>query len=391
MKTPLAWLNLRHDKTRTVVAVAGVAFAVVLVLMQLGFLHSAERTATQVYDQLDFEVLIASKQYLYLSKPGTFPRLRLFQAAQIEGVRSAEPLYLGFNLWLNPKRNGGTGRTKHVERPVRRGIFVIGARLIDPIFRSDEVCDQLPRLREPGNVLMDTFSRKQFGTDWEHNDELEIGGRRIHVAGRFAMGTGFGADGDVIVSDTTFMRLFPGRSADDVSLGLVKTEPGDADAVAERLRRMWPTRDSDVLVFTRDEIAIKERSHWVTKTSVGVIFRLGVIVGFIVGTAIVYQVLSSDIANHMPEYATLKAMGYGPGYLAGVVLQQAWILALVGFVPGWLISRLLYSVTSASTKIPMNLSFELTWSVLLLTVVMCSVSGLAALRKVNAADPADLF
>ncbi|HEV3004063.1 MAG TPA: ABC transporter permease DevC [Pirellulales bacterium] len=395
MKTPLAWLNLRHDKTRTVVAVAGVAFAVVLVLMQLGFLHSAERTATQVYDQLDFDVLIVSKQYLYLSKPGTFPRLRLFQAREVEGVESAEPLYVGFNLWLNAKRNAETSEPKHAEpkeRPVRRGIFVIGLRLTDAVFRSDEVRNQLPRLSEPGNVLMDTFSRKQFGTDWEHNDELEIGGRRIHVAGRFAMGTGFAADADVIVSDATFRRIFPGRSAEDVSLGLVKMAPGaEANEVAERLRRMWPEKESDVRVFTRAEIADTERRHWVTKTSVGVIFKLGVVVGFIVGTAIVYQVLSSDIANHMPEYATLKAMGYGPGYLAGVVLQQAWILALVGFVPGWFLSRLLYSVTSGSTKIPMDLSWELTWSVLFLTIAMCSVSGLAALRKVNAADPADLF
>jgi putative ABC transport system permease protein len=382
MKTPLAWLNLLHDKTRTVVAIAGVAFAVVLVLMQLGFLNSVEQTATQIYEQLDFDVVIVSRQYFYLSKAGTFPRERLFQAYTAEGVAAARPLYLGFNLWLNGRQN------RDENKAVRRGIFVIGMNLEDEIFRLDAVRRQLPLLGQPGCVLMDTRSRPQFGK-WEHNDELEIGGRHIQIAGKFEMGTGFGADGDVVVSDETFGQLFPGRSSEDVSLGLIKLKPGaDPDQVVAQLKQILLP---DVDVLTRDQVNQHERDYWIKRTSVGVIFKLGVIVGFIVGTAIVYQVLSSDIANHMPEYATLKAMGYGPGYLAGVVLQQAWILSLVGFLPGWLLSKSLYAITSAQAGIPMELGLRLTLSVMVMSVMMCSISGLAALRKVNSADPADLF
>lgn len=203
------------------------------------------------------------------------------------------------------------------------------------------------------------------------------------------MGTGFGADGDIIVSDQTFRRLFPNRSLEQVSLGLIRIAPGaDPQQVAALLQRRLPP---DVKVYTREQIEDLERTHWVNRTSVGIIFTLGVIVGFIVGTAIVYQVLSSDIANHIAEYATLKAMGYGPGYLAGVVLTQALILALLGFLPGWAISRSLYFITSQSAKIPMELGPELSLGVLAMSITMCSISGLASLRKVTTADPADLF
>ena len=381
MKTPLALLNLLHDKTRTLVAIAGVAFAVVLVLMQLGFLNSVRLTATEIYDRLIFDVVLVSPRYLYISKAGDFPRTRLFQAESTPGVADVRPLYLGFNFWLN--------RGPSEPNPSRRGIFVIGFNLEQPVFqRLPALEGDLSPLKQPGHVYMDTFSRKQFGR-WRNNDRLEVGGRRIQVTGEFGMGTGFGADGDIIVADQTFVRLFPNRSLDQVSLGLVRVAPGaDPKVVAEELRRRLPP---DVNVFTRRQIEDLERKHWVNRTSVGVIFSLGVVVGFIVGTAIVYQVLSSDIANHLAEYATLKAMGYGPGYLAGVVLTQALILAVLGFAPGWAISKSLYYITSKSANIPMELGTKLSLGVLAMSIAMCSISGLASLRKVTTADPADLF
>lgn len=380
MKTPLAWLNLVHDKTRTLVAVAGVAFAVVLMLMQLGFLNSVRLTATQIYDQLKFDVLLTSPQYQSISKAGEFSRVRLYQAASVPGVLDAHPLYLGFSLWLN--RSSGS------EKPSRRGIFVIAFPLEQRPLRIGQLSGDLSALKQPGRVFMDRLSRKQFG-NWRHASGLQIGLMKVEVVGEFAMGTGFGADGDVVTSDQTFQALFPQTSLERVSLGLVRVKPGfDAATVAKELRHQLPP---DVNVWTRDEIEQSERQHWVIRTSVGVIFALGVIVGFIVGTAIVYQVLSSDIANHQAEYATLKAMGYSAGYLASVVLQQALILAVLGFIPGWAISLGLYMITEESAHIPMRMGRVLPLFIFVLTLTMCAVSGVASLRKVNRADPADLF
>ncbi|HET6879369.1 MAG TPA: ABC transporter permease DevC [Pirellulales bacterium] len=381
MKTPLAWLNLLHEKTRTLVAIAGVAFAVVLILMQLGFFFSVEQTATQIYDRLDFDILITSPQYQSISKTGTFSRTRLFQAASTPGVSDAHPLYLDFNLWLTPG-------DEHEHRS-RRGIFVIGFPLDQRPLHLPKLKGDYAQLKQPGNVFMDKLSRKQFG-DWQdHPDKLQIGGKKIKIVGTFEMGTGFGADGDVVVGEPTFLDFYPNRTAADVSLGLVRKKPGvDVNQLCQELKRRLPL---DVLVYTRRDIETKERKHWVVRTSVGVIFSLGVVIGFIVGVAIVYQVLSSDIANHQAEYATLKAMGYPSRYLSRVVLQQAIAFAVFGYLPGWAISCSLYMLTEQKEHIPMKMSLGLTVTILALTIVMCAVSGLASLRKINAADPAELF
>ncbi|HWB08213.1 MAG TPA: ABC transporter permease DevC [Pirellulales bacterium] len=380
MKTPLAWLNLVHDKTRTLVAIAGVAFAVVLMLMQLGFLNSVRLTATQIYEQLNFDILLTSPQYQSISKAGKFSRVRLYQAASVPGVRDAHPVYLGFNLWLN-RESGKEGAS-------RRGIFVIAFPLDQRPLRIPELAGELSALKQVGHVYMDRLSRKQFG-DWRRASNLQIGGTQIEVVGEFSMGTGFGADGDVVTSDQTFLALFPQDSLENVSLGLVRTKPGfDPARVAADLRRQLPP---DVHVWTRAQIEQSERQHWIIRTSVGIIFALGVLIGFIVGTAIVYQVLSSDIANHQAEYATLKAMGYSNGYLASVVLQQALFLAVLGFLPGWAISFGLYMITEQSAHIPMRMGLGLSLFMLILSVAMCSLSGVASMRKVNRADPADLF
>jgi putative ABC transport system permease protein len=380
MKTPLAWLNLVHDKTRTLVAIAGVAFAVVLMLMQLGFLNSVRLTATQIYDQLNFDILLTSPQYQSISKAGMFSRGRLYQAASVPGVLDAHPLYLGFNLWLNRE----SGKVK----PSRRGIFVIAFPLDQRPLRIAELVGDLSPLKQPGHVFMDRLSRKQFG-DWRRASNLQIGGAQVEVVGEFSMGTGFGADGDVVTSEQTFQELFPQNSPESVSLGLLRAKPGfDPASVAEDLRRQLPP---DVNVWTRRQIERNEREHWIIRTSVGIIFALGVVIGFIVGTAIVYQVLSSDIANHQAEYATLKAMGYSNGYLASIVLQQALLLAVLGFLPGWAISLGLYMATERSAHIPMRMGTALSLFMLVLSVAMCALSGIASLRKVNRADPADLF
>jgi putative ABC transport system permease protein len=295
-------------------------------------------------------------------------------------------LYLGFNFWLNGKEFWLNGK---LEKPARRGIFVIGFDLEQPVFQQlPELEGDLSPLKEPYHAYRDSLSRPEFGP-WRNNDKIEVGGRRIHVVGEYQMGAGFGPDGDIIVSDQTFKRLFSYRPPDAVSLGLVKVVPGaDPRQVAKDLRRLLP---KDVKVLTRDEIVARERRHWIRNTPIGVIFFFGVIVGFVVGTAIVYMVLSSDIASHKAEYATLKAIGYGPGYLARVVLSKALILSVLGFVPGWAISKLLYVVTSQRAHVPMELRLELAAGVWAMSIVMCAISGLASIRKVTAADPADLF
>lgn len=375
-KTPLAWQNLLYDKTRTVVALAGVSFAVILVLMQLGFFMSVKRTATRLYDQLAFDVMIRSPNYNFILKPGDMPRARLWQVEALPEVEAATPLYVAFNMYRNPITRA------------RRGLLVIGIDPSEKTFRLPAVSEQRAKLQQPDKVLIDTLSRREFGP-LEAGVVTDLGSRQIEVVGVFEMGGGFGSDATVITSDQTFISLYPGMSLNQVSLGLVHLKPGaDPHRVAEQIRAMLPP---DVEVFTRAEAVAGEEHHWVSRTSVGTIFGLGVFVSLLVGVAIVYQVLASDIAKHLPEYATLKAMGYSQQYLNSVVLKQALILAVVGFVPGALASSLLYEFTQKKASIPMDMTAGLLAAVLVLSVAMCAVSAMVSLRKLAKVDPADLF
>jgi putative ABC transport system permease protein len=374
--TPLAWLNLLHERMRTLVAIAGVAFAIILILMQLGFYYSVRLTASLVYDRLNFDLLLASPNYLYMVRSGSVPRERLVQAESHPDVARAMPLYVGLNLW----RMHDTGR--------ERGILLMGVDPVEQVFLLPEVDEQLVKLQQPDHVLMDRMSHPDFGPH-SPGTHAEIGGDRIEVVGNFKLGTGFSADGAVICSDLTFSQLMGGRELGRPSLGLVKLRPGAVpERVAAELASLLP---EDVIVYTRPQINAQDRHHWVMKTSVGVIFGLGVILAVLVGVAIVYQVLSSDIDNRLAEYATLKAMGFPPSYLSWTVLQQALMLAIGGFIPGLIISRTLYSITSRAAHVPMELTFSMAAGVFVLGVLMCTASGLMSLRKVQNADPASLL
>ena len=369
---------------RTALAVSGVAFAVILIFMQLGFLGAAEYSALMVFDAFDFDVLIRSSQYQHLIASWTFPRDRLDEAKSLPGVDRVTPVYVGLCYWRNPR----TGS--------ERGMFLIGVNPTDRVFRIADIQCKLARLTVPEFVLIDQKSRDEFGPqdgrrfgDADIGVEAELMHRRVRIVDYFSLGMGFVSDGAALTSVQGFQRIRRGQAPDKVSLGLVKLRPGaNVDAVVAALRNYLP---DDVEVVTRSEVLAREVRHWVWETSIGLIFQLGVAVALIVGTAIVYQVLSSDVSNHLPEYATLKAMGYSGSFLALVVLQQAVVLAVLGFLPGLAIAAALYAMTQAAARLPMNLTLARVFFVLGLTVAMCTISGLGALRKVRSADPADLF
>jgi putative ABC transport system permease protein len=148
---------------------------------------------------------------------------------------------------------------------------------------------------------------------------------------------------------------------------------------------------ADVEVLTREVVNQREKQRWVHETPLGQIFNLGVWVALLVGVAIVYQVLSSDIANMIREYATLKAMGYSNAYLTSVVLTQSVLLAIVGYLPSLAAAWGLYALVEYLSGMPMELTLKIAAMVAVLTVAMCMLSGIAALRKLYQADPADLF
>lgn len=384
-KTPLAWHNLLHQPVRSGVALLGVMFAAVLMFMQLGFLEAVKASATVTYDILRFDICIRSRDYARLSDARFFDRARLHQALEVEGVATATPLWIGVFSWRNPK----TGEP--------RAILALGVPRGADVFRERSLQELVNRKLEwPRAMLVDTLTRREFGpfNDLHFGSDdigqaVEVNNRKLSIAGIFTCGSGLSAGGDIIVVQRDFLACQPQFPANRASLGLVRVAAGgNAAAVASQLRAALP---DDVEVLTRDELLGSEIRHWVWETNYGLIFQSGVLVAVIVGTAIVYQVLASEVASRMPEFATLKAIGYDNAYLVRVMVGQSLLLALVAFAAAWAISAVLYEVTAVGAQIPIRMTWPNLLLVLSLTVALCVASGLAAIRKAYRADPAELF
>jgi putative ABC transport system permease protein len=316
----------------------------------------------------------------------SFPARRLYQTQAFSGVQTATPIYLNQAIWKNP-----------VDKTTR-GIMVYGFNPSDrELFKLPGISENINKVKIPDTFLFDTKSRTQFGPIPElfnkgEKVQTEIRGRRIDIGGLFTLGASFGADGNLITSDTNFIRLFK-RDKGLIDIGVINVKPGtDIAATVAAIREYFiSTENKDVKVLTRQEFIDKELFYWQTGTAIGFIFTLGTIMGFIVGIVIVYQILYTDVADHLPEYATLKAMGYTDGYLLKVVFQEALILAIVGFFPGMLAATGLYALTRNATNLPLMMTLARASTVLILTIIMCIISGAIAVRKLRAADPADMF
>lgn len=380
---PLAWLQLSREKLRLLVALAGVAFAVVLILMQLGFREALFDSSIRFHRSMVYDVALISPRTQFIVQPENFSRRRLQQVRGISGVASVKPVYMSQTIWRNPARTDQT-----------RSIYIVGFDPSHHVLDVAGIIENQHHLRIADVVLYDAQSRPEFGPVAEFFRETgpvetEVGNRRVTVAGLFDLGTSFGIDASIVTSDLNFLRIFPHRDPGLINVGLVDLEPGvSPEEARERIVAAIP---GDVEVLTRAEFERREIDYWNTNTPIGYVFTFGVIIGLVVGSIIVYQILFADVSDHLQEYATLKAMGYTNGYLFRVVFQEAAILAVLGYVPGVLVCLGLYRLAGDATALPLEMTWTRGFVVLVLTVAMCCTSGAIALRKIRSADPADVF
>jgi putative ABC transport system permease protein len=393
-RAPLAWHNLTYDRLRFGLFVAGVGFAVVLMYVQYGFRNALIDSTVRLIHIIndDVPLFLISRRHNTFAIREAFPRRRLAQALSVAGVRAADALQIEYSLSTFRQLRGDPNHPEPTETIRVLGID-LDRDLLKPEIGID--ADDLKALRSHGNVLYDVGSRVGYPTTTA-NTEIELAGRRVRVAGTFRVGADFGTGGNLIVSSETFDELLrpfylPDTMRNEVELGLIRVDPGkDPVAVRDAINAAL-AHEGDVEALTRAQLIDREKTFWLEATPIGVTFYFGMVMGFVVGVVICYQILSTDVADHLPEYATLKAIGYGNRYLVGVVLQEAVLLGLLGFIPGTVASWLIYRGLSAMTGLPMELTPERAGLVLLLTVVMCSVSGCMALRRALAVDPAEVF
>ncbi|NEO10832.1 MULTISPECIES: ABC transporter permease DevC [unclassified Moorena] len=388
LQLPIAWLQLARQRVRFLVALAGIAFIVVLIFMQMGFNDSLYTSATKVHQIIKGDLFLISSQYKSLTAKQSFPRERLYQALGFNGVESVSPLYLRFAKFKNPITDQ------------KYSIYVIGFDPGKPVLNSPEVNQNLDLLKLPNVVLFDRKSRPDFGPIAENFEQgnteqtIEIfgfaarKGYRVKVGGLFSLGPSFGVDGNLVVGDSTLFRIF-NLNSEMVDVGVINLKPdADHEIVLQNLKNHL---SQDVLVFSYQEFIDFEKDYWQTRTPVGFILGMMLFMASVVGIVIVYQILHSNISTNLVAYATLKAIGYPNQYLLSVVFQQSVILAVLAYIPGLAISIGLYNVVRDATGLPMEMRLNQASIVLIVTILMCFASGVLAVNKMRSADPADIF
>ncbi|MEM7590318.1 MAG: ABC transporter permease DevC [Cyanobacteria bacterium P01_A01_bin.83] len=379
---PLGWAQLSHQKVRTFVAIAGIAFADILIFMQLGFYNSIFGGVTRLNENLTGDLYIVSSRAKFMDDGQTFDRRQLYQAAAVEGVTSASPFYYSHAGWVNPWNKKVTN------------VAILAFDPAQPVLNLPDVNQQIDQIKLPDKVLVDRQARPDLGAIAQAFDNgetvtTEISGRRISVGGMFDFGSTLFVEGFLITSDWNYLRLYGKDSIENVKVGVLNIEPGaNPTTVKARVRQSLP---NIVTVMTHDEFVAAEKEFWDKNHPAGTIFNFGVVMGFVVGVVIVYQVLFADVNDHLAEYATLKAMGYPDKSLLVVVFQEAIILAVLGFIPGFGFSVGMYGLLEALTQMPLAMATDVALRVFFLTLVMCSASGAIAIRKLQSADPAEVF
>jgi putative ABC transport system permease protein len=381
-RIPLAWLMLTRQPVRLAVALAGIAFAGILMFMQLGFRDGLFDASVTIHRQFDADLVLMSPRTMSSIGMASFPRRRLVQAMADPAVGGITPVNWSLLLWRNPESRSN------------RSILTIGFEPGDPLFLDPALTRQADALTQQGRVLFDERSRPEFGPIAERFRagevvETEVAGKRVRVAGLLSMGPSFGADGNMITSRDTFLELSPASPPGSIELGLIRLLPdADPEAVAQRLQRRLPP---DVTVFTKAGFEEFEKTYWRTSTAIGFIFTLGAAMGFVVGCVIVYQILSSDVADHLPEYATLMAMGYPLPSLLRVVGREGLLLAVLGYLPAYAAGLGLYALVRNGTNLPVSMNLDRALVVLVMILVMCLASSALAMRRLADADPAEIF
>ncbi|MGN7774378.1 FtsX-like permease family protein [Phyllobacterium sp. 22552] len=384
-RIPVGWLQLTHNRARLMAAVAGIAFANLLVFVQLGVVASMTSTIQTTYTPFRADLIISPRRPQLVNGQVVSRRV-MYMALADPAVADATPLFLGNVDWKLPD-----GASK--------GLIVYGVKPEAVAFAGETVRNQLAMLAPSGRALIDS---EITGVEQLANTEalerispetpmtFEIDGHAVSAVGSFRLGSDFGSDGGLFVSDQTFQLLVRQRTTGTPSHILVDVKPGEnAAAVAHRLdQRLAPEQ---VQVRTMAEAVADELDYMNTEAPMGIIFGIGVFIGGFVGLVIVYQVLASDVAAHIKEYATFKAMGYPHRFLLGIVFEEALIIAFMGFVPGVALGHGVYVIMGEATGLPLGMTSGRALTVLAGTFIACVLSGALATLRLRKAEPADLF
>lgn len=393
-RTPLAWLQLSHQKIRLTVAILGVAFSIILIFTQLGIRAMLFDGVTLLPQNLNGDLYLLSS-YSENIRNSSFPSIYLYQADAIEGIADACPLYVETGKWVDPKLLESSDEISDSasQPPQSSRIQMLAFNPTKPVFKIPEINQHLDLLAVPGGILYDRLAKEKLGNIPQvfaskgHASSI-MSNRKVTVVGLFSLGSTFYDEGRAVMSDWNFGQMQGLARLENVNVGVLSLEPGASPQ--DVIKRIQNNLSKDIKVLTPEELAQGEQDY-VAKWPEGKVLNFGAAIGFIVGIVVVYQVIYTDVSEHLPEYATLKAMGYKDRDLSLVVLQESLILAMMGFIPGYLASHGIYYLLAEFVELPVSMELGITLQVFTLNFVMCMISGAIAMKKLRTADPADIF
>lgn len=397
-RTPLAWKNLIGNPARLCVAAAGVGFAAVLMFTQNGFRNALLDSPVRLIEVVDCELVAISPARYMLPVDERFPRSLLRRVKADPAVTDVQALLIERTM-ARVRVEGSPSRPIRVISVPSASLYSTGAGDSPrPWLNIAGLDENRDALRQRDTALVDRKTRSEYGFQFDHSgnpadQRIELSNQSIELVGSFTLGTDFANEGSLLIAESSFANYFPrrgyGKPLETVDLGLIRLQDGASpEEAAERLTEMAAGQWQ---VLTRQQIRDREQTFWSEQTPVGMIFLIGTLMGFAVGIIICYQILFTNLQDAMSEYATLKAMGYPNRFFVGLVVRQSVYLSVLGFIPAVLIALLLFRMLESLTGLPMALTVSRAGSVLVLTTLMCLISGLLALRKLVRADPASLF
>jgi putative ABC transport system permease protein len=375
-----AWRMLIHNRSRLLLSCLSIAFAVVIMFMQMGFFNGLNDSQANLARILDADLVMSNRDKDNLKSTEEFSRKRWRQALAVPGVASGSYLYASASYWWNPQDGS------------RNRLLVLGIDPDNPGLKLPGMPTSLQALKQPGTIFYDRRSRKELG-NVDVGTETTLGLARVRVAGLFELGANFSYEGHVIAGTETFFRIFsqrdPQRLADKISLGLLRLQPdADAGKVSRQLLNALP---GDFTVMSRAQLEAREKAYTTRATPVGIIFGIGLLVALVIGIIICHQLLFNEIQDHLRQFATLKAIGYQARHLYLIVTSEALLLSVFGFLPGLAATYGLYWAIERLSEIVMHLSPGRILFILCLTLLMGAASAALALKQVIRLDPAELF
>lgn len=377
----LAWRQLIFDKPKLIAAISGVLFACVLVFMQLGFKDSLYASAASMPLKLKGDLFLIHQQSEAMWRPAQFERSELMRALGHPAVAEVFPLYLSLATF------------KGMDSQIKRTLMVYGFDPQADLLDVESIKKQKHALQVKDTIMFDEYSRPEFGPVAEllkaGLNRTEVNDYKVTILGTFQLGISFAADGNIVTSDLNFLRVFPNRNVSDIDIGVIRLYP---EASIQQVKSELRGQLNDfVRIYTYEEIVEHERLYWENAAPIGFIFNFGTVMGLIVGMVIVYQILFTEITNYRFEFATLKAMGYQHHYFIRMVFSSAFILAVLGFVPGFLFSNSLYHLAESQIFIPMPMTLSKVITVFIFILSMCAIAGFLAIHRLKSANPADMF